>query len=112
VQVVTGADGVFGFTDAPVGNYRLRLSAAGHLSQTQDVAVTTPGQTIDLGTLTLRAGDTNGDNTIDLVDAAFVGANFNVTAPPAPAEADLNKDGVVNISDLVLVGSNFGLTGS
>ncbi|MBN8593522.1 MAG: PQQ-dependent sugar dehydrogenase [Anaerolineae bacterium] len=112
VQVVTGADGVFGFTDAPVGNYRLRLSAAGHLSQTQDVAVTTPGQTIDLGTLTLRAGDTNGDNTIDLVDAAFVGANFNVTAPPAPAEADLNKDGVVNISDLVLVGSNFGVTGS
>jgi glucose/arabinose dehydrogenase len=112
VQVITGADGVFGFTDAPVGNYRMRLSALGHLSLTQDVAVTTPGQTIDLGTLTLRAGDTNGDGRIDLVDAAFIGANFNVTAPPAPAEADLNKDGVVNISDLVLVGSNFGLTGS
>jgi glucose/arabinose dehydrogenase len=112
VQVVTGADGAFSFTDAPVGNYRLRLTAPAHLSLTQDVAVTTPGQTLDLGTLTLRAGDVDGNNTVDLADAAFIGANFNVTAPPAPAAADLNLDGVVNISDLVLVGSNFGLTGS
>jgi hypothetical protein len=110
-QVVTNANGVFRFTDVPAGTYTITLSAPQHLSLVYTVTMDANGNPVDLGQGVLRAGDTDGSKLIDLVDAAFIGANFNITAPPAPANADLNGDGQVNIADLALVGSNFGLIG-
>jgi len=113
IQLVTNADGGYRFTDVPVGEYSLQFSALGHLAVTVEaVIVASDGLVVDAGTVTLRAGDIVQDGTIDLQDAALVGANFGNPMPPAPPETDLNGDGVVNISDLVLVGSNFGLTGA
>jgi glucose/arabinose dehydrogenase len=111
VELVTTADGSYQFTDVPIGSYTLRCNAPGHLAVTQPVTVDADGKIIDAGSIVLRAGDTDQNGAIDLQDAALIGANFGVTAPPAPSESDLTGDGTVNISDLVLVGSNFGLTG-
>lgn len=110
-EVTTGADGAFSFVNVVVGDYAVVASAALHLSLAQAASVTADGLVLDLGYEVLRAGDTDGNQVIDLADAAAIGANFGVAVPPAPAFADLNADGQVNIRDLVLVGGNFGLTG-
>ncbi len=111
VEVTTGADGNFTFSDVPVNSYGVVANGAQHLTLVQSANVVSDGQVIDLGSDTLKGGDADGNQVIDLADAALVGANFNITAPPAPAAADLNRDGVINIRDLVIIGSNFGLRG-
>jgi hypothetical protein len=111
VELKTNADGTYQFVEVPVGSYVVVASAPEHLQLAYDVTIDADGLTVDLGSGTLRAGDTDGNQTVDLVDAAAVGANFGVDAPPAPDNADLNADSHVNISDLALVGSNFGASG-
>jgi hypothetical protein len=110
-ETVTGADGAFAFNDVAAGTYTIRFVAPQHLAATLPVNVDGSGQAIDLGTISLIAGDTDDDGKVDILDATFVGANFDVGVPPAPSNADMNRDAQVNISDLVLVGSNFGQTG-
>ncbi|MBZ0288035.1 MAG: carboxypeptidase regulatory-like domain-containing protein, partial [Anaerolineae bacterium] len=88
VELMTAPDGSYQFTDVPVGSYNLHLSAPGHLAVTQAVTVDADGKIIDAGSMILRAGDTDQNGAIDLQDAALIGANFGVTAPPAPSEAD------------------------
>jgi hypothetical protein len=109
VELTTNADGGYIFTDVPLGNYVIRVNAPQHLSFELPAVVETPGQVAELTGETLRAGDTDDNGLIDTTDATFIGANYGVAAPPAPANADLNSDGTVNISDLALVGSNYGL---
>ncbi len=109
-EVVTGANGAFQFTDVPAGTYTLRVSAPQHLAYTQ--AVPTTGEPVMLETITLLAGDTDDSGTVDIADAAFIGANFGLAVPPAPGAADLNRDQQINVVDLVLVGGNFGRTDS
>lgn len=111
VQLTTNADGSYRFVDVPVGAYILVASAPEHLTLAYNVTIDADGLTIDLGAGVLRAGDTDSNQIVDLVDAAAVGANIGIAAPPAPETADLNRDGQVNIGDLALVGSNFGLSG-
>lgn len=110
VDIMSNASGAFNFTDVPVGEYVVGATAPGHLIIMKTVSIQADGQTVDLGTLTLPAGDTDDNGKIDISDAGFVGANFGVSAPPAPAEADLNMDSIVNVSDLAMIGSNFGKT--
>lgn len=108
--VVTNADGRYTFTDVPMGSYGVTAIAPQHLRIGKVVDVTANGQMIDLGTLTLPAGDTDDSGMVDLLDASLVGANFNGAVPPSPINADLNGDGLIDIRDLALIGSNFGLT--
>jgi glucose/arabinose dehydrogenase len=109
-ETLTAADGAFSFTAVPLGVQTLRLSAPQHLTLERAVIVETDGQTVTLDNTVLLAGDADGNGLIDALDATLIGANFDVSVPPAPANADMNADGLVNITDLVLVGSNFGLT--
>ena len=110
-ESLTSADGVFSFADLPAGSYVLLVSAPSHLALVYNVTVAGDGAAIDLGSQTFIIGDTDGNQVIDVADAALVSANFDVVVPPAPETADLNRDGVINISDLVLIGTNFGLSG-
>jgi hypothetical protein len=110
-EVTTQADGAYTFTDVPAGSYGLLLSAGDHLMVGKAVTVGADGQSVDVGALVLPAGDTNGDNQIDLADASLIGANFSVSVPPAPAAADINADKAVDVRDLVLIGGNFGMKG-
>lgn len=108
LQGQSNADGSFQFDNIPAGQYVVQFSAAGHLSATTTLDVQAgQGATVQV---TLLAGDIDGSGTVDLTDASFIGANYRVQAPPAPAEADLNGDGFINLVDLVLVGKNFGKT--
>jgi hypothetical protein len=108
VEVVTGSDGSYRFTDVPMGDYELALSAPYSLVIHQPVSIITDGQIIDQGATILPMGDTDNNGKVDLVDAAFVGVNFEVESSLAP-NADFNIDQIVNIQDLVEVGKNFGL---
>lgn len=110
-EVLTDSTGHFIFENVMEGAYVVEASAAGHITIQQNAVINPESQGIDLGYEVLKAGDTDGNQTIDLADAAFVGANFNVPVPPAPVLADLNLDGKVDIRDLVLIGGNFGLVG-
>ncbi len=107
-QGQSNADGSFQLNDVPAGQYVIQFSAQGYLtaSATLDVQAG-QGATVQV---TLLAGDTDSNGAIDLADASFIGANYGIQAPPAPALADLNGDGFINLVDLVLVGKNFGKT--
>ncbi len=104
------SEGSFTFANLPAGNYSVSASGAGFLTTIFKTTVA-DNQVVDTGILTLKAGDIDGNQTIDLADASFIGANFNQPVPPAPAAADLNRDGTINVRDLVLLGANFGLNG-
>ncbi|MCB9454304.1 MAG: endo-1,4-beta-xylanase [Anaerolineaceae bacterium] len=108
--VTTNAEGRFDFTDVPMGTYTVMTSAPLHLGTTLTVDVTADGQTLDVSAGVLLAGDTDNSGTVDLTDAAFIGANFGLDAPLAPDNADMNGDQVVNIADLAMVGANYNLT--
>jgi hypothetical protein len=63
--------------------------------------------TVDLGTVILPNGDTNGDLVIDDADLLTVLFAFGTSDDAA----DLNEDGVVDDADLLIVLFNFGAQG-
>jgi hypothetical protein len=62
---------------------------------------------VDLGELSLRAGDLNADSLVNVFDLTYLASHFQSTA----AAADINSDGVVDVMDMVLVANNFGIEG-
>jgi hypothetical protein len=72
--------------------------------------------TTSLYQLLLLGGDSTDNNTIDIADAACIGADYgdssNTCSGEAGANSDVNGDGVVNIYDLTLMGGNYGLSTS
>lgn len=91
----------------PTGSdYTLTATASCHLSA-QATSVSSPSTG---NVTTLQAGDTNGDNVINIQDLAAMGSRFGSTPGAMPC-TDLNVDGVVNILDLSRAGSNFSKAG-
>jgi len=80
---------------------------------------------INLGAITLPAGDVNGDEAINISDLVVIGANFGraVQSPcavpvagcpssfPVAPRGDINGDCRVNVQDAALLITNFGQTG-
>jgi hypothetical protein len=66
--------------------------------------VTAPETT--LTTVTLKSGDVNDDDIVDIADATAVGLNLG-TADPGLA-TNINRDSTVDILDIILVSVNFG----
>ncbi len=108
-QVSVLPNGTFSFDSLAPGPYALQIYAEGCIMLVKSFELSSASTVLPV--ITLRAGDTNSDQRIDLTDAALVGANFNLTGSTIPPNADINRDSTVNIVDLVLVGSNFGLVG-
>ncbi|NWG15186.1 MAG: carboxypeptidase regulatory-like domain-containing protein, partial [Chloroflexi bacterium] len=108
LNIPTGAEGLFNFAGMAPGIYSLEARADGFLSSRADFTLEA-GQDLTLPPVVLLAGDTNGDNIVDLTDAVMLAASFN--APPPVPEADLNRDGWIDIRDLAILGSAFGLAG-
>ena len=109
-QVQTGADG--GFTI--FSNGLLEIHHSGYLSAQIDVrarlaqvSVGSGLQAASLGSITLLAGDVNGDNAINIFDLAYMANRYRSSDPTA----DLNGDGQVNIFDLAMAANNYRLQG-
>jgi uncharacterized repeat protein (TIGR01451 family) len=99
-------DGTFDL-NASIGTNTVIVSASGFLSAQRSVTIT-EGSRITLPTITLMAGDIDGDNVIDQFDAITIGMSYNTSTPSA---ADLNDDGIINVLDLELLAKNYRKTG-
>jgi hypothetical protein len=105
-SVTANVDGTFSLT-APAGTYTVAASASGFLSA-EGPAVVAADATTTKATVTLLAGDIDGNGVIDQFDAMTIGMSYNGADPTA---ADLNNDGVINVLDLELLAANYRLTG-
>jgi hypothetical protein len=118
----TSSTGAFSFLDIPLDTYTFRASYSGYLpAQKSGVVVNGSVDLINLPAVTLRGGDVNGDNFINILDIGLIVSKFgqsgvavksaSVDCSAADEAADINDDGLVNISDLAIVAGNWGLVG-
>jgi hypothetical protein len=105
-SVTANPDGTFSLT-VPAGAYTIVAEASGYLDAL-GTATLTPGGSTAQPSITLLAGDIDGNNVIDQFDAITIGMNYNASTPAA---ADLNNDGVINVLDLELLAANYRETG-
>jgi len=105
-SVVANTDGTFSLT-APAGTYKVTAVADGFLGA-EGSAVVVADTTTTKSTVTLLAGDIDGNDVVDQFDAMTIGMSYNGADPSA---ADLNNDGVINVLDLELLAANYRLTG-
>jgi len=104
--VAANPDGTFSMT-ALAGTYTVEATASGHLSA-EGPATITAGNTTTMPTITLIAGDIDGNGVIDQLDAMTIGMNYNSAVPDA---ADLNGDSTINVLDLEILAANYRETG-
>ncbi len=102
---VTGSDGYVFFL-LPNGYHTITVSMNGYLCAQRNFEIR-HNRPIDLFTVTLLAGDADGNRLIDFFDLVIVQAAFG-SAPPTDSRADINADGRVDILDALLVGGNLG----
>lgn len=106
VSILVNPDGRFNLTPL-TGNYTLVASASGFLSHQGTVTITA-GNTTTLPTVSLSAGDVDGNNVIDQFDALTIGMSYMSSVPAA---ADLNNDSIIDFLDLELLAENYRKTG-
>ena len=106
-SVAANSNGSFSLTAVP-GTYTVVASAVGFL-KAQGPVTLTDGQTSTMPTVSLLAGDIDGNNVIDQFDAMTIGMSYNTDTPAA---ADLNNDGVINLLDLELLAHNYRASGA
>jgi len=101
------ADGLFSLT-APAGTYTAVATASGFLNAQGPAELVADGTTTK-ATISLLAGDIDGNGVIDQFDAMTIGMSYNTAAPEA---ADLNNDGVINVLDLEVLAANYRASGA
>jgi hypothetical protein len=124
--VFTNVSGDFVLPDLPSGTHMLHAQYPGYLASEKTIPINISNTTtIPVGTTTLRGGDANLDNKINILDIGEVISEFGRTGAPVGSSnlancmnaasvdepADINDDGNVNISDLAIAAGNWGLTG-
>ena len=92
----------------PGGIYTVTARASGFLSAQGSFTVVS-NMNLTLPTITLPAGDIDGNSVIDQFDAMTIGMSYNTTVPAA---ADLNSDGSINVLDLELLAGNYRKSGA
>ena len=104
LSTTTDTLGDFTFGSVEFGTYNFTADSPGFLAASCAGVVHDVDPTV-LNDVVLLAGDINGDNVIDITDAAAIGTVFGSTDPEV---ADLNADGVVDVLDLILMAVNYG----
>mgnify|MGYP000200350672 CR=1 FL=1 len=105
-SVAANTDGTFSL-QGNAGPFTAVASAPGYLKAQASVNITS-GNTTTLQTISLIAGDIDGNGVIDQFDALTIGINYNGTVP---SEADLSNDGTINVLDLEILALNYRRTG-
>jgi len=106
-SVVANVDGTFSLAVAG-GTYTAIASAPGYLKAQGSFAIAN-GNTTTAQTVSLLAGDIDGNDVIDQFDALTIGINYNGAAPTA---ADLNNDGVINVLDMEILAESYRQAGA
>jgi hypothetical protein len=103
---VTKPDGSYEVTGIiSLGQYVVAATMPGYLGAQGHSEIAAVGETKNLPTVTLLAGDLNGDGAVNLFDLVLLCSAFG-KVDAAGQSSDLNADGAVNLFDLVLVGNN------
>jgi hypothetical protein len=106
-SVIVNVDGTFSLS-ASAGTYTAVASAPGYLKAQGSFTITN-GNTTTSQTISLHAGDIDGNDVIDQFDALTIGINYNAVTPAA---ADLNNDSVINVLDLEILAGNYRQSGA
>lgn len=108
--VVSQAANMDGTFSLPVsgGTYTIQASAAGFLNAQGSVTLVN-GTITTMPTVSLPAGDIDGNGVIDQFDALTIGINYNASFPAA---ADLNNSGLIDVLDLELLAANYRMSGA
>lgn len=107
VSQIANPDGTFNIQISG-GTYTIVASASGYLNA-QGFITLTNGATTTMQTVSLPAGDIDGNSVIDQFDALTIGMNYSASTPTA---ADLNNDGVINVLDLEMLAANYRKSGA
>jgi hypothetical protein len=79
--VTTGIDGYFEFVASEDQSHAIIADVCHHLSAEMTGITGVSGEEVDIGTVTLRAGDLNEDGVINILDLVMIGGNFGRTEP-------------------------------
>jgi len=113
LNITTNDNGVFTMTGLTPGTYDISIKNSTCLTKLVTNVTLTAGNTtvVDFGTM--REGDANGDDKINILDASFLASRFGSSEgdPGWSPNCDFNRDGHINILDASALASNFGQHG-
>jgi hypothetical protein len=109
-STTTGVEGYFTLNVPAGGTYLVQASYNGYL-KTQETNVYVVGATVWLGITSLKGGDVNGDNNINILDIVSIISRYGTSGWPTSDPVDINDDGDINIFDLTIAAGNFGRYG-
>jgi hypothetical protein len=107
VSQTANPDGTFALPMSG-GDYTIVASAPGFLNAQASITLTA-GIITTMPTISLLAGDVDGNGVIDEFDALTLGMSYGASTPAA---ADLNSDGVIDFLDLELLAENYRASGA
>lgn len=110
-EFTTDENGRLYLIDVPHGTYQVVIRGSHSLVRIETVTVASGMYRVYVSSL--RDGDANGDNQIDLSDFSLLAAAYGTrdTQAQYDARADFNGDGRIDLTDFSVLASNYGLRG-
>ena len=109
--ITTGVDsaGNFSFDELRDGDFTIAFNADNYVQSCMNHSIS-EGANIDVGQITLFAGDINDDGEINIADFTYLTGKYGSANGDElyDQKADLNKDSVINVQDLAILASHFG----
>lgn len=110
-----GVNGIFTIRNIPLTTHTVRVSCDGWLTRQTTIVTGTGGVPGSFGelNLTLKAGDANFDNAVDIADLSLLIAHYNQTQGVGNylEAVDFTGDGTNDIADLLLLIGNYNVVG-
>ena len=104
--------GAFSFSGIPVNTYTLAMKGAKWMQKVVPLDLTAAVTPVSV---TLRGGDANNDNRVDILDfGALVNSYGSLQSDPTSGydpQADFNCDGMVDVLDFGILINNYGTVG-
>jgi hypothetical protein len=113
-QITTGVDGSYTIIGVAAGTYDVTAKGSKWLRQKQENVAVTPGGTTVADFLSLKGGDANNTNSVNVLDLNILKSSYGKSqgTPGYDDRADFNKTNSVNVLDLNILKSNYGKSGA